>query len=433
MKILIPCAIVLFALAGCDLFNSTTDAAEVFAEEVYIEEPLEDKNMYASNELDNSDVYKNNLATPIEQEALELGQIIQLFHAMDAYIREYTGSSIISSPDFQSYSEKIRHLFDENMDLFLEAVDMSGRYGRQAIVASNLRAWGYRFFLLRDALLEDDPSFEYILAVFDETHHLSSVGFMPWDGWGSSLFHLFTRNVEDFLEAMSTYFGKCLEQNLEWGMARYIGSQIALAKDSDHPTFFNEWYSLLEYAADLDLSDGAMLILDAIHDRTNEDLWFHQFWRNAATEELENYKRYGHPPSNQAHQHRLRPAPGWVEDFDWWEVYMLGGINDQIIHNGTRYVATLSVERLLIFNFWRWSDDEYISWMPSCPIWVMSSVHDGIREIMMIDLINHVFELRDGGHEKYQYVIGLLTDPTSVFDPRTQETFEMVNRLLNKN
>jgi len=68
----------------------------------------------------------------------------------------------------------------------------------------------------------------------------------------------------------------------------------------------------------------------------------------------------------------------------------------------------------------------------TCPVWFLAMAEDDTRVVAMGMLIDRIATMQEGGIAIYRDYITLLSDERSVIDPRTQETFAMVQQALNE-
>ena len=266
----------------------------------------------------------------------EIEYIIQIFNDWDNYMIENYGTLSLEWGDgYLYYISKVRQAFKDDPALFVEAVNISGRNGRLAVIritSGGCLSLGLYHMLawvacdgncdlctdwlisLTCSLLEDNPTVDYIGQLFHDAFYFGHSPQSPSHNlFMSRIWHSFESNVGAFLEASSIYnsYWGLEDDDIHW-LIEEIPRNISAAKFMRHFMFYSDWMNLLEYASNLELSNGAEQILDAIHaniyrflnERLQSRLW------------LETVDGY-HLLEMQGHRDTLRPNVEWVDDFDW--------------------------------------------------------------------------------------------------------------------
>ena len=389
MKKAILILIFLLVFIGCS--KSISDAEEYKVIENDYFQDIED--FYSDSAMENEQ--KNSIDF-----------IVQLFFDLDKYFqRGYVNEYLM---------QRIWEMFLEDSDLFWEAVNENGRYGRNAVVYVSLSG---AFPLVTNAewlimmpyvLLENTPTVEYTLQLLGDIYNLPSYNTFPFQI--SRILHIFESNKVIFLEAINALdpevfafpnWGFYLIWDLAYQMASMQRIQVAP--------------SMAQIEVDCSSSGNINVFLETLHEIKEEILY--RFTEILWEERTLDYIR-----------DRMRPSE-WVEDFCWNTPWIISSVISNLIGEFTEGVLFhISKPRSVFFPMWR--NDISVLPIPSCPIWFMSLLNETVREVVMVDLISFIMELRDSNFVMYQKAMEMLTNPSSVFDPATRETFEMVNSII---
>jgi len=370
--------------------------------------------------------------------------VVQLFHDFIDYSHNsayhLTGNSwdVHASPMFRSYSERIQQALIDDVNLFIDAIMDDVRIGRKAVLMAQFFIGNEtinnevheNWFKIWDVLLENHPTAEYVENILNDQVHMWSIG-VDHGGFGSEnllfqsrMWHVFYVDVVSYLEGL----GKVEAQEPGAWIVAYaiqsITTQIALARDTDHPFFYERWMGLIMDAKNLTLSENAAQILTRLYEETTQPtnlLWFTQ---------RDDIQAYEHDMHKRTREWVQPLGDAWVDDH--WDFWLVGGVIEFTRnHLEFRFRYYIAEPRILLFPFWRWLDTENVYWIPDCPIWVISLLREPLRDQVIDDLLGHLVYLRDGGYGVYVDILNMLTDESRVFDATTQDTFDRVNRMIN--
>ena len=297
------------------------------------------------------------------------------------------------------------------------------------------------WFALQEMILEPSPCDHYIHQLFQYAkNRLSDLVFCR-------LWNAFLLNPVDFIEA-HYYFQPQYFLRRTRSSFMFEGNFL-LAHETSHPFLFDEWFGLLEYVLTHDISEGArQLVVNFIHFVNDNTPVYHAiggiptrafvFARDEAGEPIDRF--YGFRRDGVHPEWR----PEWTYYHAWERYGFAGGATSwHLMH----WVQTFSVSmhsdtRILHFPFWRWINVDTAGYYPLCPIWFLTLMSNNLfrdnnpdlvlRDILIIELVEHVAELRGRGFDMYRDIVAMLTDSNSVFDPYTRDTFNKVQFVLDQ-
>jgi len=340
--------------------------------------------------------------------------ILQIIHEINHQLYN------MNAPDIYLF-EKAWLAFLEDREAFLYAIEVNKRYGRNVVIYVSTLNFVYDAAWLRKMpymLLEDNPTIEYVVDLFNDFYHLRSGANIDAFGLGlclytSRLLHVLEHNPAVFFEAIRVDTINDADV-LIYNIAYHIASTRLTT--SMLPMIYGRWTEVLKYAESLGFDGNAKWFfqelnssIDTIVDAIAFDVW----------DELSVYYI----------RERIHPYSEWVDNFCWEMPWILSSaVSNSIAQFTESFYWRISQPRILSFPLWR-NDIDMLP-VPSCPIWFMSMLGDAAREVALFDFAYFILELRDSDVDMYKKIMSLVTNPASVFDQRTNETFELVNELL---
>ena len=322
-------------------------------------------------------------------------------------------------------------VFRHDPDMAERVVHATGRWGRSAVIDTTTRldranrmrdpsqetyytAW---LRMLWRVLLEDDPSVEYVVHLLQDANFAGGSYCASHFLQESRIVHVFMRDVGILAEATRIYARSAGTDWLFTLLARFV---LSLERTND-PLLNAQW-------------EAVTATLLAGNDDT---AWFYDMLRQAIA--YERYRQalsqqwwvqYGrYDPSYLAIRNTFRPHEPWVADFDWSQLGG-GGMDADLLELNTFLQAYHIGVHHLALNFPRETEDTRP--LPSCPIWRLSAVSNPVRQVAIEAMVNHLRALQYHGHDVYRQTVAVLTDPTRVFDPRTQETVALIQRRIEQ-
>jgi len=351
---------------------------------------------------------------------LSLEYLLQLFADWGYYLNNYLQheSHIITPREFQ-YRQRARRAFEEDSQLFLDAVNINPVYGRSLFIgtwfAEYDEMYPYWIKMLPDIYLENNPTAIYIASLIS---HLSPCNRSEQSPiryiYNSRVIHAFTHNATAYFEALYFIGAESLSG---WIALNILSDYIVRAREANHPILYPKWMNLLQYVALTNTNKYIEQILEILHSNIESEWKRRLSFSTTPNVDAENSRNWFRPDV-------------WTPDFDWVSIRRAGGIAGTIIEGiYLRLAYSLGAVRVLHFPFWIWDETHF---SPSCPIWTIATVNYTVQNIAIFELVSHVVELRNDNFDEHQVILSMLTDSSSIFDPKTRDVFERVNYQIVK-
>ena len=413
--------------------------------------------------------------------------IVQRMDDFAEYTRENVqgSNSQNRSRYFFSSIAYLRYIYDYHTALFAEAVLLTPRNGRFTISLLNSHlipqmpvhspeyapqpVWQSFIlfppynsiegrFLFREMMLESYPDAQYIYDLFSDAlffQTITGVGSIePLTKCASfsRLVNAFIRNPVCFFEA-----GYLAQRHLSRWERFSVVQLLYWAREFNHPFLFDEWFGLLEYALTHELSDSAhRQVTHIIHVLNGAEIYegVLGFPGNVHFRETIVSGFTAHLPRIGFSSYWTSPDEGRTLPFSPFPWTKPGEPMPYTTHLYdvsfaqplsmfyVRFTYSVCPTHVLRHPFWQWLNLDIPGFYPVCPIWFITLMGNNLvhpdnrnpvfRDVLIIELVAHVAEIRERGFDIYRDILTILTDTDSVFDKYTRETFERVQYELGR-